>query len=92
MFQKTKRSFENYHTKEMFDMFQHSETHELVLINRETETQCKTFYCCAFTDVDLKLNTGGQIRLNTGQFIDTSIYKPTHKKFFMQNRFSKFKN
>jgi hypothetical protein len=92
MLQKTKRSYENYHTKEMFDMFQHSGTHELVLINRETEMECKTFYCCAFTDVDLKLSTGEQIRLNTGQFIDTSAHKPTQKKFFMQNRFSKFKN
>jgi len=92
MFQKTKRSYENYHTKEMFDMYQHSSTHKLVLINRETEIECTTFYCCAFTDVDLKLSTGEQIRLNRGQFIDTSIVKPTHKKFFIQKRFSKFKN
>jgi hypothetical protein len=92
MLQKTKRSYENYHTKQMYDMYQHSDTHELVLINRDTGEKLKTFYCCAFTDVDLKLSSGGQIRLNTGQFIDTSIHKPTHKKFFMQNRFSKFKN
>jgi len=48
------------------------------------------FYCCAFTDLDLKMKDKSIVNLSMGEvlFFD-SDNPPVAKKFFMQKRFRK---
>ena len=83
----TKRSYTDKETGVVYDMY--TDLHNrLRLFNGETE--CKGFYCCAFTDCTVKLNTGKQVELSMGEFYS---YKEgetaTHRKFFIQPRFRK---
>lgn len=88
MYQQTKRSYTEKQTGKSFDMYQNSDTHELKLVSKDGE-ECKQFYCCAFTDCSVKTSDGQIIDLKQGEFIKTDKIKLTHKRFFIQKRFSK---
>ena len=88
--QPTQRTYTNILTSEVFRMYADNYTHATTLINENTGNECKTFYVCAFTGTDVKDDKGNVYNLGAGEFIDTSIVKLTHKKFFIQKRFVKF--
>lgn len=85
---KTQRSYTDKETGIRYDMYQ-DQADRLRLIDKQGN-ECNGFYCCAFTDCTIKLNTGKQVKLSMGEFYS---YKEgetaTHRKFFIEPRFRK---
>ena len=87
----TQRKYTEFWSNETFTMFQDDCTHKICLISDKTGETIENFYCSAFTDTYFRFWDKSQILLKTGQFIKREKTNPaTHKKFFMQKRFSKF--
>jgi hypothetical protein len=90
MYQPTQRTYRNAETGEYFRMYHHPSTGANKLINETTGREITMFYACAFTGTDVKLNTGEVFNLSSGEFVEqTANRKVTHKKFFIQKRFTK---
>ncbi len=85
----TQRKYAEFWSNEVYTMFQDSCTHEIKLISDKTGKEINAFYLSAFTTIEIRFWDKSQITLQPGQFIETSKLNPvTHKKFFMQKRFS----
>lgn len=91
MLRQTQRQYTNYKTKEVYNMYEDVTTHKTYLLNSKTNEPLKApFYCCAFTDIDLKLKDKTIVTLKMGEFLEIEKgNEPTHKRFFIQNRFKK---
>ena len=86
----TARTYANVETQQKFKMYQHQDTKELKLINEQTHEEANSFYTCAFTDCEVKLNTGEIVSLSIGTFFaQTADRKVIARKFFMEKRFRK---
>jgi hypothetical protein len=72
-------------------MYKNDQTGGLKLIS-EQHGEAREFYCSAHTAVDIRFKDKTELRLNSGEFIDIEKHgkgHPTHKKFFIQERFTK---
>jgi len=91
---KTKRYYYEFWSKEKYNMFQNSDTHELSLVNEKTGEVLKNFYCCAFNATTLKFWDKSEIQLPQGEFLILNKLNPIIAKKFtgLQKRFVAFKN
>lgn len=88
MYNKTQRTYTEKATGKRFPMYQHSENHSLLLVNDEDGEEVKAFFCCAHTACTVKFNDGSTEDLQPGEFVRTETRKPTHRRFFIQKRFT----
>lgn len=89
-YQPTARTYANVETRQIFRMYQHSDTKALKLINEQTHEDVSNFYICAFTDCEVKLNTGEIVSLQQGTFFQqTAERKVAARKFCSEKRFRK---
>ena len=89
---KTKRSYNEFWTNEKFNMYQNSDSHELILINETTGENVKNFICSAFNTITYKFWDKSEITLKVGQFLKIDkLNPPIAKKFTgLQKRFVKY--
>lgn len=91
----TQRTFRDIETGEYFRLYEHPERHTFKLISDGSKkfapgTEVNGFYICAHCGVDIKINSQKIVNLDMGSFYNLKEgEKITHKKFFMQKRFSK---
>lgn len=87
---RTQRTYTEAGTNESFAMYHQAETDQRKLVNETTGEEITPFYVCAFTDVDVKLNTGEIVSIPNGSFIRTNANRyPIARKFFIEKRFRK---
>jgi len=89
---KTQRSYNEFWTNEKFNMYQNSDSHELILINENTGEKVKMFICAAFTGITYKFWDKSEVSLSHGQFLKIDkLNPPIAKKFTgIQKRFVKY--
>lgn len=91
----TKRKFRDVETGETFALYMNQETHEYKLISEGSKecakgTEVNGFYIASCTAATIKLNTGKQVFVNSGEFYHLKeSERATHRKFIGFNRFSK---
>jgi hypothetical protein len=86
----TQRKYTEFWSNEVFTMYKDDCTDKICLISDNTGEKVENFYCAAFTAIDYRFWDKSELSLNVGQFIKKDSLNPaTHKKFFIQNRFSK---
>lgn len=88
----TQRVYTHKLTGEKFRFFTNPcNTSVKILISETTGLQMPYFLIAAFTDTDFKLRNKKIVRLSIGEVLPIDMNNPpTHKKFFMQKRFSKY--
>ncbi len=88
----TQRVYSHKLTGEQFRFYVNpANTSHCILISETTGERCEHYLIAAFTPIDFKLQDKTIVRLNTGEILPMDMKNvPTHKKFFMQTRFSRY--
>lgn len=71
-FERSRRTYTEHGTSKSYPMYSNSNTHELLLVSEDRSEIVSSFYACAHTNIDLKLNTGEIVNLAIGEFFRQS--------------------
>ena len=88
----TERVYQHKETGEQFRFYVNPDNQcHKILISETTGERCPHFLIAAFTPIDFKLMDKKVVRLNVGEMLPIDMTNPpTHKKLFMQTRFSRY--
>ena len=87
----TQRSYSDFWTGKIYNMYQDNCTHEVFLISEDTSEKIQSFLCAAFNSITYKFWDKSEITLQVGQFLKIEkLNPPIAKKFTgIQKRFVK---